>query len=153
MNRRRLAQPVSRRRVRGFRAGAVAALVLCAAALGSPFAHAGAQQYIPMSAAVRGALSAAVTSDRSAPEPQFTTIQEKVDWLASMSDRLPRRWKPDYQTRIEFLKTVRYEAGRAGLDVYHDAYAYGMVSVAIFVALAFLLGVVDLASRRRARAH
>jgi len=45
------------------------------------------------------------------------------------------------------------DAGRAGLDVYHDAYAYGMVSVAIFVALAFLLGVVDLASRRRARAH
>ena len=45
------------------------------------------------------------------------------------------------------------DAGRAGLDVYHDAYAYGMVSVAIFVALAFLLGVVDLASRRRALAR
>lgn len=31
------------------------------------------------------------------------------------------------------------------LDAYHDAYACCMVSVAIFVALAFLLGVVDLA--------
>ena len=43
------------------------------------------------------------------------------------------------------------DAGRAGLDVYHDAYAFGMISVALFVALAFLLGVIDLASRRRAR--
>lgn len=43
------------------------------------------------------------------------------------------------------------DAGRHGIDVYHDAYAYGMVSVGIFLSLAFLLGVVDLASRRRAR--
>ncbi|MCT9820710.1 MFS transporter [Microbacterium sp. W1N] len=41
-------------------------------------------------------------------------------------------------------------ADKHGLDVYHDAYAYGMVAVALFVALAFFLGVVDLASRRRA---
>ena len=95
---------------------AAAVIVAVAAALWTPAAQAGAQQYLPMSAAVRGALSAAIATDRSAPEPQFTTIQEKIDWLASMSDRLPRRWKPDYQTRIEFLKTVRYEAGRAGLD-------------------------------------
>ena len=95
---------------------AAAAILAVAAAFWTPAAQAGAQQYLPMSAAVRGALSAAIAADRSAPEPQFTTIQEKIDWLASMSDRLPRRWKPDYQTRIEFLKTVRYEAGRAGLD-------------------------------------
>ncbi|RLK52792.1 MFS transporter [Microbacterium telephonicum] len=42
-------------------------------------------------------------------------------------------------------------AGAHGIDVYHDAYAYGMVAVALFVAVAFLLGVVDLASRRRSR--
>ena len=97
-------------------ARAATACLLGAGLLWGQAVQAGAQQYLPMSAAVRGALSAAVAADRSAPEPQFTTIQEKVDWLASMSDRLPRRWKPDYQTRIEFLKTVRYEAARAGLD-------------------------------------
>ncbi len=79
-------------------------------------AWAGAQQYEPMSAAVRGALTAAVAADRSPPEPQFASLQEKVDWLATMSERLPRRWKPDYRQRIDFLKTVRYEAARAGLD-------------------------------------
>lgn len=42
-------------------------------------------------------------------------------------------------------------AGRHGIDVFHDAYAYGMVSVALFVALAFLLGVIDLVARRRGR--
>jgi soluble lytic murein transglycosylase-like protein len=79
-------------------------------------ALAGPQQYVPMSAAVRGALAAAVAADRSPPEPQFASMQEKIDWLSAMSDRLPRRWKPDYRTRVEFLKTVRYEASRAGLD-------------------------------------
>ena len=77
---------------------------------------AGAQRYEPMTAAVRGALSAMVAADRSPPEPAFPSLQEKVDWLSTMSDRLPRRWKPDLQTRVEFLKTVRYEAMRAGLD-------------------------------------
>ena len=79
-------------------------------------AWAGAQRYEPMSAAVRGALSAMVAADRTPPEPVFASLQEKVDWLATMSERLPRRWKPDYQSRIEFLKTARYEALRAGLD-------------------------------------
>lgn len=41
------------------------------------------------------------------------------------------------------------DAGRHGIDAFHDAYAYGMVSVAIFLSLAFLLGVADLLSRRR----
>jgi len=78
--------------------------------------QAGAQRYEPMSAAVRGALSAMVAADRTPPEPAFASLQEKVDWLATMSERLPRRWKPDHQSRIEFLKTARYEALRAGLD-------------------------------------
>ncbi len=78
-------------------------------------AFAGAQQYEPLSDSVRTALAAAV-SDRSPPEPKFRTPVEKANWLSTMSDRLPRRHKPDYQTRIEFLKTVHYEATRAGLD-------------------------------------
>ncbi|MBM7463983.1 MFS transporter [Microbacterium dextranolyticum] len=43
-------------------------------------------------------------------------------------------------------------ADEHGIDVFHDAYAYGMVSVAVFVSLAFLLGVADLVSRRRGAA-
>jgi soluble lytic murein transglycosylase-like protein len=77
---------------------------------------AGNQQYEPMSASVRSALAAAVAEDRSPPEPRFVSVIEKVDWLASMSGRLPRKWKPEYQQRVEFLKSVRYEAQRAGLD-------------------------------------
>ena len=78
-------------------------------------ALAGAQQYEPLSDSVRTALTAAI-SDRSPPEPKFKTALDKANWLSAMSDRLPRRHKPDYQTRVEFLKTVHYEATRAGLD-------------------------------------
>ncbi len=98
------------------RLAAVCLAALLAGVVAPAGVRAGAQRYEPMSAAVRGALSAMVTADRTPPEPVFTNLQEKVDWLATMSERLPRRWKPDYQGRIEFLKTVRYEAMRAGLD-------------------------------------
>ena len=40
---------------------------------------------------------------------------------------------------------------RHGIDVFHDAYAYGMVSVAAFLLIAFALGVFDLVARRRLR--
>jgi soluble lytic murein transglycosylase-like protein len=79
-------------------------------------AHAGNQIYEPLGAAVRTALAAAVADDHRAPEPRFVSVSEKVDWLTQMSARLPRRWKPDYRQRVEFLATLRYEAQRAGLD-------------------------------------
>jgi len=75
---------------------------------------AGNQQYEPLAASVRAALHAAV-SDRAAPEPKFPSLQEKMFWLTEMSRRLERRM-PDRHARIEFLKTVYYEARRAGLD-------------------------------------
>jgi soluble lytic murein transglycosylase-like protein len=75
---------------------------------------AGAQKYEPLAASAQAALHAAV-SDRAAPEPQFASLEEKLDWLTEMSRRLERRI-PDRQARLEFLKTVRYEAQRAGLD-------------------------------------
>ncbi len=78
-------------------------------------AWAGAQQYEPLTAAVQTALSAAV-ADLTPPEPVFASTAEKIEWLSTMSERLPRRHKPEYQERIEFLKTVHYEAKRAGLD-------------------------------------
>ena len=57
-----------------------------------------------------------VRADRTPPEPIFPTALAKVHWLTAMDERLPLRNKPDYQSRIEFLKTVHYEATRAGLD-------------------------------------
>jgi soluble lytic murein transglycosylase-like protein len=75
---------------------------------------AGAQQYEPLATSVQAALHAAI-ADRAAPEPQFPTVQEKVNWLTEMSARLNRRM-PDREARLEFLKTVYYEAKRAGLD-------------------------------------
>jgi len=89
------------------------ALCLMAALLPTAV-EAGAQQYQPLAASVQAALHAAI-ADRAAPEAQFPSIQEKIDWLTEMSSRLTRRM-PDREARLEFLKTVYYEAKRAGLD-------------------------------------
>ena len=88
--------------------------VLLAAALLPSLAAAGAQQYEPLAASVQAALHAAI-ADRAAPEPQFPTLRDKLDWLTEMSARLSRRM-PDREARLDFLKTVYYEAKRAGLD-------------------------------------
>ena len=85
-----------------------------AAALLPGLAVAGAQQYEPLAASVQAALHAAI-ADRAAPEPQFPTLRDKLDWLTEMSARLSRRM-PDREARLDFLKTVYYEAKRAGLD-------------------------------------
>ena len=93
----------------------IASLALSlAVALFPTTVQAGAQQYEPLAASVQAALHAAI-ADRASPEPQFPSIQEKVDWLSGMSSRLPRRM-PDREARLDFLKTVYYEAKRAGLD-------------------------------------
>ncbi len=89
-------------------------LALGLAALLPAVVQAGAQQYEPLGDSVRAGLHAAI-ADRAAPEPQFPSIQEKVDWLTEMSSRLTRRM-PDREARLELLKTVYYEAKRAGLD-------------------------------------
>ena len=89
-------------------------LVAIEAALLPLVAQAGAQQYEPLAASVQAALHAAI-ADRAAPEPQFPSLQEKVDWLTEMSGRLSRRI-PDREARLDLLKTVYYEAKRAGLD-------------------------------------
>ncbi len=50
-----------------------------------------------------------------------------------------------------YSSIYRQQSGdHRGLEVFHEAYAYGMVAVAVFVALALLLGVLDLNERRRA---
>ena len=89
---------------------------LAAILLGLTFgtAWAGAQKYEPLAASVQAALHAAV-ADRASPEPKFQSIEEKVVWLTEMSRRMEKRIA-NHRTRMEFLKTVHYEAQRAGLD-------------------------------------
>lgn len=90
---------------------ALLALILLSA---SGQALAGAQKYEPLATSAQAALHAAV-SDRASPEPRFASIEEKVRWLAEMSRRMEQRI-PNQAARLELLKTVHYEASRAGLD-------------------------------------
>lgn len=90
-------------------AGAVLALVAAPLA-----ARAGAQQYEPLSASVQTALSRAI-SDRGVPHLKFVQPEDGYKWLLAMSERLAKRI-PDTTYRVELLKTVHYEATRAGLD-------------------------------------
>jgi soluble lytic murein transglycosylase-like protein len=75
---------------------------------------AGAQVYTPLSASVRAVLQRSV-SDQAAPNLAFTTQYEADFWLNEMSRRLQKR-VPDVKYRMDFLRTVHYEATRAGLD-------------------------------------
>ncbi|MGE5027083.1 MAG: lytic transglycosylase domain-containing protein [Betaproteobacteria bacterium] len=77
-------------------------------------AFAGAQRYEPLSASVQAVLHQTV-SDSAAPRLAFSSQTEAYSWLAEMSRRLEKRI-PDKVVRIDFLKTVHYEATRAGLD-------------------------------------
>jgi soluble lytic murein transglycosylase-like protein len=89
--------------------------LIVALAIAAPRAAlAGAQQYEPLSASVQSAMSRAV-SDKDVPQLRFKNPEDGYRWLLEMSDRLARRI-PDAKYRIELLKTVHYEATRAGLD-------------------------------------
>lgn len=88
-------------------------LGLCLA-LAASRSFGGAQIYEPLSASVQTALSRAV-SDRGVPKVVFADPADGERWLNEMSARLAKRL-PDPAAREEFLKTVHYEAIRAGLD-------------------------------------
>jgi soluble lytic murein transglycosylase-like protein len=75
---------------------------------------AGAQKYEPLSASVQAALYKAV-SDSRPQVSSFKTPLEAADWLGEMSRRLEKRI-PDREYRIDLLRSVHYEATRAGLD-------------------------------------
>ena len=89
------------------------ASLVCATALGTGKAYAGAQIEEKLIPSVQTALASAI-ADRGAPrligDPHVTQA-----WIAEMSARLARRI-PDAEQRTEFLITVQYEASRAGLD-------------------------------------
>jgi soluble lytic murein transglycosylase-like protein len=75
---------------------------------------AGAQQYEPLALSVQTALQASI-SDKAAPDPIFPSVREKINWLTEMSRRMAK-YMPNRRARIAFLKTVYYEAQRAGLN-------------------------------------
>ena len=68
-----------------------------------------------LSDSVRAQLQAAI-ADRAVPTISFSSGTENAHkWLFEMGNRLQSRI-PDRKTRIEFLKTLYYEASRNGLD-------------------------------------
>jgi soluble lytic murein transglycosylase-like protein len=88
----------------------LAALPACCPLL----ALAGAQVYEPLADSVRVRLSKMV-SDRAPATMHFRSPSDGQRWLAEMDRRLEKRI-PDRQQRLELLRTVQYEATRAGLD-------------------------------------
>ncbi len=77
-------------------------------------AHAGEQQYEPLSASVSALMHRSV-ADTSSPRLAFADEMDAAVWLADMSTRL-NKYIPDEAERHQFLVTAHYEATRAGLD-------------------------------------
>lgn len=75
---------------------------------------AGNQQEEPLANSVKALMQKSV-SDLAAPRLLFDSEQAAQQWLQEMSARLAKR-VPDAQYREDFLKSVHYEATRAGLD-------------------------------------
>lgn len=75
---------------------------------------AGSQLEEPLSNSVKAMMQRNI-SDKATPELIFTTQEEGADWLVLMSERLKLRI-PDTNYRENLLRTVHYEATRAGLD-------------------------------------
>jgi soluble lytic murein transglycosylase-like protein len=93
---------------RALAAALTVALLLPAAAI------AGAQAYEDLAQSVRDRLSAAI-ADKSVPELAFRDRDDGHKWIAEMSRRLEKRIA-DRKERAELLRTVHFEAQRAGLD-------------------------------------
>jgi soluble lytic murein transglycosylase-like protein len=88
----------------------IAALCLC----GASAAFAGAQLYEPLAASAQAALQKAVSDSRPTVS-SFHNPLDAADWLGEMSRRLEKRI-PNRDYRIDLLRSVHYEATRAGLD-------------------------------------
>ena len=80
----------------------------------SHIAFAGAQKEESLSNSVKSLMQKSV-SDSAAPKLFFNNEVEAKAWLDTMSERLKKRM-PDQAIREDFLRTVHYEATRAGLD-------------------------------------
>jgi len=76
--------------------------------------YAGAQVEEPLSNSVKTMMQKTI-SDSAAPRLVFASEVEGRIWMRDMSERLKSRM-PDKIMREDFLRTVHYEATRAGLD-------------------------------------
>jgi len=76
--------------------------------------HSGAQIYEPLAASMRAGLQASI-ADTPASRHAFSNPMEAVSWLTEMAQRIEKR-VPYLRTRLDLLRTVHYEASRAGLD-------------------------------------
>ena len=88
----------------------LAALLLCLPVT----AWAGAQQYERLTEPMRQRL-AAWAGDRPVAQLLFKNPADGQRWIAEMDQRLEKRI-PDRKQRLELLRTVHFEAVRAGLD-------------------------------------
>jgi len=95
--------------LKALRCGFILTAIACAQA-----AVAGAQIYEPLAASVRTGLQASI-ADAPAPHHAFSNSMDAVNWLTDMALRLEKR-VPHLRTRLDLLRTVHYEAARAGLD-------------------------------------
>ncbi len=77
-------------------------------------ANAGAQRHEPIDPVVLETLTARI-ADRAAPFFNFRNSNDAHKWIYEMSNRLQARI-PDRKDRMELLKTIHWEATRAGLD-------------------------------------
>ena len=75
---------------------------------------AGNQREEPLSNSVKALMQKSI-SDLAAPRLIFASQEEGKAWLSEMSQRLQKRM-PDQSYREDFLRSVHYEATRAGLD-------------------------------------
>lgn len=87
-------------------------LLLLLLVSGSTFA--GSQLEEPLSNSVKAMMQRSI-SDKAAPRLIFATPEEGQAWLNEMSKRLEKRI-PNAAYREDVLRTVHYEATRAGLD-------------------------------------
>ena len=85
----------------------------CAIALHAPAAL-GNQIYEPLSTATRSILQRAI-ADQAVNGTSFQDQTQAEHWVIAMSARLRGRFT-DPIARVDFLRTVHYEASRAGLD-------------------------------------
>jgi len=89
-------------------------LLICFGTLVSSISFAGSQVEEPLSNSVKALMQRSI-SDKAVPTLTFASPEEGNAWLHEMSQRLKKRI-PDDAYREDLLRTVHYEATRAGLD-------------------------------------
>lgn len=80
----------------------------------SGFIHANNLQYEQLAASTQ-TVTFHGTSDQAVSYTEYAAVADSIAWLINMSHRL-EKFIPDSLEREEFLRTVYYEATRAGVD-------------------------------------